>query len=384
MGRILVVLLLIFGSAYQGHPFYSVPVLHSTYRHPDVYVVSCSPRNPVVQVVQVHWKEKHANGTYSMIGVQSRFLGNHAMPSYEDVVKLSRKGNTTYVLEVQEAETVVCCEFITYPHGVGEESCMATEVDTDLNHFKPELLATLLLCGVFILGSFAILCHLFRTSRRHGVHSLRGSIQRQWIRSEGGNIPYNGIPSSRNLAYNPLSMANQATLPQRNVPYHKPQPQRNRIPPEVPPPRNRQHHRTLPMRSQWPSENVPPEDLSHPTEPIHGTFWAEEAPPMSNVIYSNVMCKKPVSHQSSWGTPHDFIIPSRPIWTSASHCPEDIAPPQPNISHTDMPLSTINPMYHSGAQWPTQPRGVPVITGPVDVSAAQKNFFEVTFCFTSE
>ncbi|CAH2272733.1 Hypothetical predicted protein [Pelobates cultripes] len=364
MGRLIIILLLVFGGACPGHPPVHIPVLEMSIQPSGIYVLSCSPYSTKESIVQLHWKEKHANGSYSMIGAQSPLYGTHTMSPYKEVAKLSWKANTTYILEVKE-DMEVCCEMVIYPYGRSPESCVTMKVDTETQHFKSELMVVFLVGGFFFLGSFVILCYICWT-RNRGTHRLREDTQQNWKR-RGMIYPYQNTVISRHLSFDPLSMENHTdrnALPQRNAHCHRPLPQRNQLPPPppVPPPRNWQHQPTMLSKNQRPSEENSSPDLPYPTIPTHKNFWTHEIPKRSNDIYSNVLRKKPKMSQPSWcsrrNTPtFDIMVHSRPLWSTSSYCPEEVAPLQPTISSVDSPFSTINPMYHSGAQWVSRSEG---------------------------
>ncbi|XP_053318859.1 uncharacterized protein LOC128490809 [Spea bombifrons] len=330
------------------------PLLHPSFRLVDSNTLLCTSHAPGETVVQVQWKERHTNGTYSLIGVQNPNLGTHVLPPYKDMVKLN-SNNLSFTLEIHE-EKVVCCEMITYPQGMVQETCLTTDEDKDTQPFHLELLVTLVLGGIFVLGSFIILCHIFWTRNGEAFKSRGGGILQEW-RSRETPLPYDG---TRNLGYNHLSLANRPsheTLPHRNIRHHRQPSQRNQLVPEVPP-RRCQRHDVLSSNNQRPSENPPAlPDLPHATILFEETFGTFVAASVSETIYSKHQRKKTQVVEPSWGiegSTSSFDINARPSWPSATSRPEEVAPLQKSISS---PLSTINPMYHSRIQWMPHPTG---------------------------
>uniref|UniRef100_A0A1B8Y906 Ig-like domain-containing protein n=1 Tax=Xenopus tropicalis TaxID=8364 RepID=A0A1B8Y906_XENTR len=259
MGRLLVIIILLLGGACPGEPP-SSPVLNSSFTHPDTYTFSCTLSPPREAVTQLHWKEKHIDGTYSKIGVQNTQYGDYIYSHYKDwnVALSLQNGNTTFILEIRMEGKVVCCEIVTFPSGQTPETCVATgepqmEKEEETFRFRPDLLGTLLVAAAFTVGSIVIICLIFRTRNRKGCSLREGSHGQR--PNQRGHGPCGAAQT--NLAYESTITSNvhDGILPQTQVLPQNPKPSRNSAPPPIPPPRTRFIHEQQSSAMQGPSEN---------------------------------------------------------------------------------------------------------------------------------
>ncbi|XP_068130172.1 uncharacterized protein [Hyperolius riggenbachi] len=377
MGKILVIVALLLGGACPVQMPSTHLIVNSTQKSFNSYLISCTAAVPEEQVTQVHWKERHSDGHYSLIAVQNPYLGNFTQPTYK-MAKLNRMDDLTYTLEIEEADKVVCCEVVTFPSGLIRESCLTIEGDSvaENKNLQSAFLGMLVVAGFFIFGSFVLLCHICWKRKTTQVLSLRRANQQLWNRDQTSNVPYTRTSPSINHGYEaPLD----ADLPEEAI-------QRTHLSaPGNQMPSAQRYTDVPPLSNQWLSEASVRRD--NPAYPI-----STSAPPQSiqvipenstaaNQVYSNVLRhnrrhpviphvqssqNQPAEHQpqseplpfsmiaqsaSSQHYPTAHMVPGR-----ASNFPEDptsLQPPRLRVPRTpDSPFSTANPMYNSSrADW---------------------------------
>ncbi|XP_056426159.1 uncharacterized protein LOC130367623 isoform X2 [Hyla sarda] len=370
MRRLVLIVLYILGGAGSVQQSSSLMELNFTQlRSPDLYLVSCTPQIPEEQVFQVHWKEEHTNGSYSMIAVLSPHWGNYTKFYYQERVKLHKKYGQTYTMELMALKMSVCCEAITFPSGTIYENCITIEEDSDAitYNFQYALLGTLLVGGFFFLASVVLICHICWMRKTSRSLNLRGARQQLLTRSRRSEIPYRRTSPSVNLAYEA--------------------------------PHNTDLHRNDPLPRRAHLQNTPPiiqldasEDLS-PRNPTMNSHWSSEEPcptpsnviPAPHHIYTNVLHRnnqypkarnvrslqiEPTINQHqremfsyedtdpSSSAPH---VNSHPwLFEGTSYSSEDITSPHSfrlNPPRTpESPFMTINPMYHTGSGWAAHPK----------------------------
>ncbi|KAM4675397.1 uncharacterized protein O3C94_008088 [Discoglossus pictus] len=286
MGRLLLLMLLFLGGTCPGQLPHSPPVLSSTLILPDLHVLSCSPLNPEQRVTQVHWKERHADGTYSLIGAHHPLWGNSTQPLYSGSVELGWNGNATYSLKIRGEDKWVCCEMIIYPIGGTQESCITLTEEADIQGIRTELLGTLLAGGAFTLGSIIILCYICRT-KTWRVHTLREESQ-QTRRSS--HICHNITTPICNLAncLPPMTILLHDEFATSIKPHHHRLPQRGQIPPSIPPPRNQLRPEVPPPRHQLRPEVPPPRHQLHPKVPPPRNQLLQEIPSPRNQLLPEI------------------------------------------------------------------------------------------------
>ncbi|KAM5170159.1 uncharacterized protein ACMZJ9_003144 [Mantella aurantiaca] len=392
MGRMLVIVSLLLGGACAVQLSSSHLTLTSTQTLHDSYLISCPAVIPEERVTQVHWKERHPNGKYTMIAVLNTVWGNSTQLSYQAIVKLSKKDDT-YMLEIAEAGKDVCCEVVTYPTGMVQESCLMVESDSGAGggNIESALLGTLLVSGFFIFGCIVLICHLCWTKKRsRRFFNLRGANQDVWTREQRSRVPYTRTSPSVNLAYEPPIDAdllnNEAA---QGTHLHGATPA-NQQAFEDPPTRASQCYKNPPSRNQWLSENSPmfdPPPYPHSSSvPPPRLNVIPEHCSTENTIYSNVirhnrprlkmhrlqnthnepggdqrqpeMFPFASSNQSSTG--NSFHNTSAPCMCGDTYCfPEETVPlklSRLRVPRTpDSPFITNNPMYHSRPAWGPQP-----------------------------
>ncbi|KAM9312119.1 uncharacterized protein PAF06_010027 [Gastrophryne carolinensis] len=368
MGRMLVMVILLLGGACPGELPSSHLTLKSTQKSFESFLISCMVKDPEERVAQVHWKERRPDGKFSMIAVQNPNWGNITQTPYNAVVKLNKLDEATYTLEIMEADKVVCCEVVTYPSGMIRESCLTIEGDTgDPSGIQAAVLG---ISGFFIIGSFVLLCHIFwmkKISRR--VHNIRGASQQVWNRDRRSSVPYSRTQPSINLAYEPSPDTDilHNEVVQRTV-------LGNPLTIEVPPPSSPQYHEIPPLSNQWLSEASA---IANPPSNPHSSVPSDTF--STTCTYSNIHRLKRLQHlQTSHQEPPGLEAEAFPdagstrpkailtynitaapwLCGERSHLSKDtstLQPPRLRVPRTpDSPLTTINPMYHSGTGWAPQ------------------------------
>ncbi|KAM4036831.1 uncharacterized protein ACNLHF_015659 [Anomaloglossus baeobatrachus] len=371
------------GSVEESSPLLDV---HFTQRSSDSYLVICTPQIPAEEwVTQVHWKEEHANGTYSVIAVLNPHWGNHTKSHYQELVKLDKKESKAYEMEIKTQEMRVCCEVVTFPSGSIHTSCITTKEDSDMNKFRYAVLGTLLVGGFFALGSFVLVCHICwmkKSARRN--FNLRSTRNQVLARSRSSQVPYRRTSPSINLAYEP---PHDTDLHGDTPPLTRPHLQHPHPTILLPPEDLLQRNST--MNSHWPSEDLSRINPSFCNVSSLRNHGINEVLPNPNQIYSNIHHRnkqyprvrhikslqiEPIinHHQpnvlSFEGTDPSSSIPhyhskSCPwLFEGTSFFTEDttLHPSRLNIPRTpESPFSTINPMYHSGVGLASQPNTAP-------------------------
>ncbi|XP_041443271.1 uncharacterized protein LOC108711744 isoform X1 [Xenopus laevis] len=307
----------------------SSPVLNSSFTRPDIYTFSCAHSPPREAVTQLHWKEKHANGTYSGIGVQSIKFGDYIYPAYKDlnVVLSLQNGNTTFILEIQTEGMVICCDIVTYPFGQTPETCVSVgepqvEEEEETFRFRPDLLGTLLVAAAFTVGSIVILCLICRTRNQKQCSLREVNLQR-------GHGPCGA--AQRNLAYECTTESNllhNGILPQTQVLQQNPKPPRHSAPPPIPPSRTRFVHEQQSSTMQRPSENCA---LLKNQRPLN------DGPPYQRKQRPSNDCPQPLRNQNAFD---EGLLLSRNQRKS-----EDVLPPPRNQRPSDCFPPPINKRF---------------------------------------
>ncbi|XP_073510526.1 uncharacterized protein [Phyllobates terribilis] len=385
MKRLLLVVFYFLGGA--GSVQESSPLLdvHFTQRSSDSYLVICTLQIPSEEwVTQVHWKEDHANGTYSVIAVLNPHWGNDTKSPYQEVVKLEKKDSKAYEMEIKALEMRVCCEVVTFPSGSIHKSCITMEGDSVVYKFRSAVLGTLLVGGFFALGSVVLVCHICWIRKLSRNFNLRTTRHQMLARSRRSRVPYRRTSPSINLAHEP---PHDTDLHDDTPPRTRARLQHSHQPivlqPEDLPPRNPT------LNSHWASEDLSPINPSFRNVTPLRNHAIHEALPNPHQIYSNIHLRnkqypkvrhvkslqiEPTINQhhpevfSYEGTDPPSSIPhyhakSCPwLFKGTSFSTEDttLHPSRLNNPRTpESPFSTINPMYHSGAGWASHPNNPP-------------------------
>ncbi|XP_066449871.1 uncharacterized protein [Eleutherodactylus coqui] len=353
--------------------------LNITQRPHDSYLVFCTPQIHEEQITQVHWKEKHANGTYSVIAVLNPHLGNYT--KYHETVKLHKKDEKTYMMEIITQEMCVCCEVVTFPSGSIHENCMTIEGEYVAYAFRYAILGTLLGGGFFVIGSFAVLCHICWMRKSSRVFMSRGRRQQSWTISQRSRVPYRRTLPSINISYEP---------PHDTDLRDNPSPTRAHLQhphPTIHPPSGDLPPRNPTLTSYCPPENLLKISPTPPSLPPPRNHAVREAIPKPQPIYSNIHIRhkqypkvrnvkslqveptinqhppEMFSHEGMDTTstiPHYHTKSCLWLFEGTSYSSEDIASPHPSRlncpSTPESPFTAINPMYHIGRA------GIPIPT----------------------
>lgn len=382
MRRLLLIVLYILGGAASVQQSSPLLDLNFTQRPPGSYLVFCTPHFPEERMTQVHWKEKHDNGTYSVIAVLNPQWGNYTKLSYQEAVKLHKKDGKTYIIEIKEQEICVCCEVVTFPSGRIHENCLTIGGDSDEYSSRYAVLGILLVGGLFVLGSLVLICHICWMRKSNcRVFNLRSERQQPWTGSRRSQVPYRRTSPSVNLAYEPshdtdlhsdtppparahlLHAHPTIQLPSEDPPTRNPTINRdwpseglsirNPTPPDVPPLRNQVIHKVLPA-PQPIYNNIPHHNKYYPKVRNVKSLQIE---PTINQHHQEMFSYEDTDPSSS--IPHYHTRSCPWLFEGTSYPSEDIASPHStrlNVPRTpESPFTTINPMYHSGAGWASHP-----------------------------
>ncbi|XP_069804598.1 uncharacterized protein [Dendropsophus ebraccatus] len=343
--------------------------LNFTQRTLDSYLVFCTPQLPEERVFQVHWKEEHANGTYSMIAVLNPHWGNYSKFSYQEEVTLHKREGKTYMIEIMTLKMCVCCEVVTFPSGSIHESCITIDEDSNAYNLQYALLATLLVGGFFFLGSVVLVCHICWMRKTHWVFNLRGARQQLLTRSQGSQVPYRRSSPSVNLAYETSHDTDTPPPTRAHLQHTLPTSQ----PPSVGlPPRN------TTVISHWPSEEPcpTPPNVTMRNQVTHQVLPALQ-PIYTNVLHRNkrypkirnvkdLQIEQAINPHQREMLSHDGMDPSLTLthyhanahpwlFEGASYSSEDLVSPHSSrltVPRTpESPFTTINPMYHTATGW---------------------------------
>ncbi|KAM3924239.1 uncharacterized protein RB166_007585 isoform 2-T2 [Leptodactylus fuscus] len=339
--------------------------LNLTEKSPNSYLVFCTHHISEERVIQVHWKEKFTNGTYSVMAVLNPHWGNYTKFPYQEAVKLHKTEGKTYMMEIIALEICVCCEVVTFPSGSIYEKCLSIEEDTGVYKFPYAVFGILLVGGFFVLGSIILICHICWMRKSYRVFNLRSARCPEWNRSQRSQVPYRRTSPSINLAYDPP---------------HDPDLLRSHL--QHPPPTIQLPSEDLPARNPTMNNHWAPEDptpLSAP--PLRNHAVREPHQVYGNIHHCNRKYPKvrhlkslqiettlnqhpqdvfPYESSASSSTITHYHTKSCPwLFEGTSRSSEDLASPRSSrlsVPRTpDSPFTTLNPMYHSGAGWCSHP-----------------------------